>query len=177
MKTTPANRDTFLLHSRPSKTTRMSLLPPCETRCVSSGTSCKMGLKREKKRTWRGTTGAGRVLDKRTRESFHLWPINAVEHRRHKSEGLATLDKWSLLPWIRCPVSHTSGGADTLFQQITARHTLGALFNKPRKLPCQRLRKGRRRHLENKEVGDSQNPEPTSANSAFFFIHAFLFGL
>lgn len=57
------------------------------------------------------------VCEKRTRESFHLWPINAEEHLHHKSEGLARLDTSSLLPRIPCPMSHTSEGAHALFQQ------------------------------------------------------------
>lgn len=103
------------------------------------------GSKREKKWEWRGTFRVGRVFDKRTRESFHLWPITAEEHRHHKSEGLARLDTSPLLPRIPCRMSHTSEGAHTLFQQqLTGRYTLGALFEKSSKLLPQRLRRADR---------------------------------
>lgn len=48
------------------------------------------------------------VCEKRTRESFHLWVINAEEHLHYKSEGLARPDISSLLPRIPRTMSYTS---------------------------------------------------------------------
>lgn len=81
------------------------------------------------------------VCVKRTRESFHLWPINAEGYLRHKSQGLARLDTSSLLPRIPCPTSHTSVVTHALFQQqLTGRDTLDALFGIPHKIQPKRLR-------------------------------------
>lgn len=65
----------------------------------------KMGLKERKNGWWRGNfQGREGVCEKkgkkRTRESFHLWPINAEEHLLYKSEGPARLD---ISPPLRCP--------------------------------------------------------------------------
>lgn len=40
----------------------------------------------------------GRVFEKRTRDSFHPWPIDAEELQPYKSDGLTTLDTSPLLP-------------------------------------------------------------------------------
>lgn len=75
------------------------------------------------------------VCEKRTRESFHLWPINAEEHLHHKSEGLAKLDTSSLLPRIPCSMFPYIRSTHALFrQQLTERYTLAALFEGPCKL-------------------------------------------
>lgn len=81
------------------------------------------------------------VCVKRTRESFHLWPINAEGHLHHKSKYFARLDTSSPLPRIPCPMSHTSVVTHALFQQqLTGRDTLGLLFEKSQKIQPKRLR-------------------------------------
>lgn len=62
--------------------TTVTSLYPCATQSLPTGATCRMGLK-EKKRERRGTFGVGRVFEDRTRESFHLWSINAERLQQH----------------------------------------------------------------------------------------------
>lgn len=108
-----------------------------------------MGRK-EKKWECRGTFGVGRVFEDRTRESFHLWSINAERFQHHKSDVFARQDTSSPLPWILCLMSHTSEGTRVLFQ-ATGRCTLAALFEKPRKLLPKRLRRAEQQQRVEKD--------------------------
>lgn len=105
-------------------------LYPYATQCLPTGATCRVGLKEKK---CRGTFGVGRVFKDRTRESFHLWFINAERFRDHKYDVFARQDTSSLLPWILCPTSHTS--------EETHAYTLDALFEKHCKLLPKRLRR------------------------------------
>lgn len=87
--------------------TAVTSLYLCATQSLPTGATCRMGLK-EKKWERRGTFGVGRVFEDRTRESFHLWSINAERLRHHLSNVFARQDTSSLLPWILCTMFHTS---------------------------------------------------------------------
>lgn len=98
--------------------TTVALFYPNVTQCRPTGTICKMGRK-EKKWECRGTLGVGRVLEDRTRESFHLWSITAARLRHHKSN-------------VFCQAGHIlSAALDTMAN-------IPHIWSDPRIIPAQR---------------------------------------